>query len=372
VTSFRTERFGEPTPYLWNGMRVRDWFGLLASGNFDISLNCLPRILATTLATPLNSALGLVAELLHGRRIDAVVITPPVFVIGHWRSGTTFLHELLAEDPALGAPTVYQCFFPSAFMVAPGLGPFVDRFLTPTRPFDNMVFAHDRPQEDEFALANLGIGSPYSSLAFPRHGPRLTYLDLVDLPEHELRRWETAYIRLLKRLELTHGKRLVLKSPLHTARVGTLSRLFPGARFIHVSRNPFDVFPSTVHTFRVMGSWQGLHNPGPDDEALKAMTYEMFERMFAAYDRDSPHVPAGHLAEVRYEDLVRDPEATLRDIYRTLGLDGFANALPRMRAYLESRKAYQRNVFAISDDDRSEIVRRWQPYFRRFGYAEAG
>ena len=75
---------------------------------------------------------------------------------------------------------------------------------------------------------------------------------------------------------------------------------------------------------------------------------------------------------MRYEDLVRDPEGTLRDIYETLGLDSLADALPKMRGYLESRKAYRRNVFAISDDDRSEIVRRWQPYFRRFGYAEAG
>ncbi len=354
-------------------MRLGAWARLVASGNLDITLNCVPRIFGAILAASANSRLHLATDVICGNRIDGTEVAPPVFVIGHWRTGTTLLHELLAEDPALAAPSVYQAFFPSAFLAAPWLGSWLNSFIEPTRPFDNMRFRFDRPQEDEFAIVNLGLGSPYESLAYPRHGPRYDHIDIASLPRAERERWETGYVRLVRSFQLAlAGKRLVLKSPLHTARIGVLQRLFPDARFIHVSRNPFEVFPSTVNAFRVMGSWQGLHNPGPSEAALREMAFSMLERIYAAYDRDRPLARAGSIVEIRYEDLIANPIETLRAVYQALELGGFAQAEPRMRANLEERRTYRRNEFTVTAADRAEIVQRWRPYFRRFGYPEAG
>ena len=354
-------------------MRFGDWLRLIASGRFAVTVNCLPRIVGTTLITPVNSFLGLLSDAIHGRRAEAVTVTPPIFILGHWRTGTTLLHELFAEDPAMATPTVFQCLFPNAFLIAPGIAPLLNLFLSPTRVFDNVPMSYDRPQEDEFAVLNCGMGTPYRSLAFPRHGLNdLHYLDLAEATSVERQAWEAAYLTLIKRFQLVHGKRLVLKSPLHTGRIATLARLFPGARFIHLARNPFEVFPSSVNTFHVMGSWQGLHNPGPSEDTIKEWVLDVFERLFAAYERDRPSVAPGHLAEVRYEDLTADPEGTLRGIYETLGLDGFEAALPRMRTFLAVRSSYRRNSFVLGDDDRVTIRARWRRYFERFGYSTIG
>ncbi|MCB1496736.1 MAG: sulfotransferase, partial [Bauldia sp.] len=162
---FRIERFGGSSSYVWYGMRFGTWARLLASGGFDITLNCLPRILGVTLATPLNSALHRASQLAHGGRIRETRVQPPVFIIGHWRTGTTLLHELLDCDPRFAAPTTFQCMFPESFLMTQRLvRPWIKRLLPATRPFDNMSFGPDRPQEDEFALLNTGMRTPYRTL----------------------------------------------------------------------------------------------------------------------------------------------------------------------------------------------------------------
>ncbi len=307
---FRIQRHGGVSPYVWYGMRFGTWANLLASGHFDVTLNCVPRILAVSALTPVNSALGLVSEAIYGRRVAETEIAPPVFIIGHWRTGTTLLHELLDCDPRLVAPTTFQCMFPSTFRLTQGLVDRVTRGRLPaTRPFDNMSFGPDRPQEDEFALLNSGAGSPYVTLAFPRHGPAGTrFIDLDELTAAEHARWEETYVTLLRRYQYGHDRRLVLKSPFHAARIPTLLKLFPDARFVFTARNPMDVFVSHARTLKVLASNQGLHNPIPDDdEWVRGYVLDMFERLFETYERDRTLIPAGRLVELRYEDLVADP-----------------------------------------------------------------
>ena len=66
-------------------------------------------LVGVTLATPLNSALALLQRLLFGRKLAAAEFHgPPVFIVGHWRSGTTLLHELMVRDDRLSSPSTYQ------------------------------------------------------------------------------------------------------------------------------------------------------------------------------------------------------------------------------------------------------------------------
>ena len=180
---FRITRHAGPAPYIWHGMRFGHWLKLLRSGGFDITLNCMPRILGVTALTPFNSGFHYLSRAIYGRAVERTEVEPPVFIIGHWRTGTTFLHELLSSNPAHGFPTTYQCFFPNSFLLTEKIvGALSGLFLPGTRPSDNMTLGFDRPQEEEFALANLGMGTPYLSLAFPRQGARdMRYLELTDL-----------------------------------------------------------------------------------------------------------------------------------------------------------------------------------------------
>jgi len=368
---FSIERFGDATPYLWNGMTFGGWVRLLTSGRFDITLNCVPRILGVTMMTPLNSGLAALSGAIYRGRIERTEVARPVFVIGHWRTGTTLLHELLACDPRLAAPTTYQCMFPNTFLVTQRfVGPLARAISPPTRPFDDMAFGPERPAEDEFALLNAGIGTPYSSLAFPRHGPAgMGYLDLVDLTPEERRRWEADYLRLIKGFQYGHDRRLVLKSPFHASRIPTLLKLFPDASFIYTARDPFDIYASHTRTIKVLTSNQGLHNPLPaGDDWLRDYVLDIFDQIFEAYERDRALIPPGRLVETCYEDLVADPTGTLRQIYREIDLGPFEPAEPAVTASLEERRGYRRNVNRVNSADRDLIVCRWAGYLERFGY----
>ena len=90
----------------------------------------------------------------------------PIFIIGHWRSGTTFLHNLLAQDKQMGFVTTYQSVFPDTVCVKAGkflFKTFTKIFIPPTRKGDRVKLDPDYPQEEEFAL---GSRNPFSYYYF--------------------------------------------------------------------------------------------------------------------------------------------------------------------------------------------------------------
>ena len=94
--------------------------------------------------------------MLLGRRIAQQPIKDaPIFIIGHWRSGTTLLHELMSLDERFTFPTTYECFVPNHFLISAWFDAWLKCLLPKQRPMDNMALGWDRPQEDEFALCNM-------------------------------------------------------------------------------------------------------------------------------------------------------------------------------------------------------------------------
>jgi hypothetical protein len=370
---FKVHREGGWLLYFWHGMGLSTWIRLLRRGRFDITLNCVPNILTVSLWTPFNSLLYFLSEALYGARANAHRIEPaPIFVIGHWRSGTTLLHNLLSTDPAHGFPTTYQCFFPNHFLLTGNSGTWFNIFLPKKRPMDNVPVSVDLPQEEEFAFANLGMGTHYITLAWPRHGPQdMQYLDLTGLSDAEQEDWERGFLWFIRRLSYKQKKRLVLKSPAHTARIKTLLKLFPEARFIHISRNPLNIFPSTVRVWKALNSVQGLHNPAHDDPWMEEFVFTVLERVYKSYEADRELVPKGHLVEIAFEDLAANPKEVMRDIYAKLDLGDFARAEPGIDEYLADQKGYQPHVHNVPDELRRKILKRWAGYIERFGYRDA-
>jgi hypothetical protein len=317
----------------------------------------------------INSALRLISEALYRRRAERVVLKhPPLFILGHWRAGTTWLHELIVKDERMNFPTTYQCLAPHHFLLtARILGGFMNLLAPRNRPMDNMPLSVSYPQEDEFALINMGLGSPYLEWSFPNRGWLYDdYLTLQQLSPRDRQRWKDLFDWFVRRLTLFNSKRLVLKSPAHTARVSTLLELYPESSFIHVVRNPLDSIPSTVRTWTRMTdamSLQVRRDPVSADRVL-----DVFERMYDQFERDRPLVPAARFAEVRYEDLVAAPLATLEGIYRQLDLGDFAPARPAVQEYLASITGYRRNIYCVPDDLKAKILSRCRPYMARYGY----
>jgi len=358
-------------PKIWFGGDFFGWMRLLARNRFALELRSLDTLFFVSIATFCHTLLRYEQELILGKRVKETEIKhAPLFIIGHWRTGTTLVHELMALDKRHTYPTTYECIDPNHFLLTEKLASRFLRFLLPAqRPMDNMVMGWDRPQEDEFALCNLGQPSPYLTIAFPNCPPQYPeYFDLEDLSPEALSRWKECFIRFLKQVTLRNPKRIVLKSPTHTYRIKVLLDLFPNAKFVHIVRNPYVVFPSTVNLWKSLYNAHGLQRP--KFEGLEEYVFENFTRMYEKLEEARPLLDPSSFCEVRYEDLVQDPVGQLRSIYDNLGLGEFTQVVPKMNQYLQRTANYKPNRYVLRPELREMITRRWGEVIRRYGYGE--
>ena len=353
----------------WDGITFFPWLRILVRNRFRMSPSRVAMGVLLLAIGVFNSVLATIQLVLWGRKITRTNIDRhPIFILGHWRTGTTWLHEMMVLDPRHTFPTTYACFAPNHYVLSRRVLPWLISALMPRlRPMDNMPAGWDRPQEDEFALCNMGIPSPYLTMAFPNEPPHYEeYLTLRNVPPKALARWKRALLWFLQCVTLVDPKRIVLKSPLHTCRVKTLLEVFPDARFVHIVRDPYVVFASTVNLWKRLYRYQGLQVPR--FEGLEERVFRTFQRMYEVFEQDRSLVAPSRFSEVRYEDLAADPIGQMRRIYEELELGEFDKVLPALEKYVEGHADYRTNRYEIPAETRSEIARRWRDFIRKYGY----
>ncbi|QDT08824.1 sulfotransferase family protein [Stieleria marina] len=357
-------------PRFWHGMRPLAWLRLIRHGRYHFSPSRFPHAIGVSFAVVFNTILAGIQYAAFYRRLSSAELHgPPVFIIGHWRSGTTLLHELMVRDERYSSPSTYQCFAPHHFLLTEW---FFRRFLAwllpGKRPMDNMQAGWERPQEDEFAIMNLGQPSPYRRIAFPNEGPvDMDFLDFEGVDEKRLRSWLSTLRRFLLTVSTVTQRPLVIKSPTHTGRIKKLADEFPEARFIHMTRDPKALFPSTRRLWRGLCEAQALQVPTHADE--NEYVNECFQRMYNAFEKDSQQIDEHRLIHVRYEDLAANPLDTMQTIYSTLRLSDFESARASIEEWARTEhKSYQTNQHSLSDQDEALIKDVWGQYAQRYGY----
>ncbi len=356
---------------IWDGMTATTWFSLLLRNGLRISPRRWGMAVLISFISLLNLGLALLQRLFYGRRITRTELQgDPIFVIGHWRSGTTLLHELLVLDERYTYPNTYDCFASSHFLFSASVfRPLLRGLMPKQRPMDNMAAGWDCPQEDEFALCNMGLRSPYATIAFPNRPPQnQEYFDLQHVSAQERTRWQRGLAWFLKCLTVRSPRRIVLKSPPHTSRVKVLLEMFPKARFVHIVRNPFVIFPSTINLWKRMYRNDGLQVPTYD--GLDEHVFATFARMYEVFQRDRDLIPPGQLCEVRYEDLVAQPLKQMERVYQELNLGEFESVRAKLAAYFAEKADYKTNRYQLPAELAVEIGKRWLTYFDRYGYSK--
>ncbi len=326
----------------------------------------MPRASLISLAAALNS---LTERVNSSPKIDFPIPKAPIFIIGHWRSGTTLLHELLALVPEFVAPTTVDVFFPYASENAKRrLGWLFDTMVPEDRIIDRMAVSATSPQEEEFALAQMTGMSPYLTYCFPRAAQRYeSYLDFDGVDEEAIERWFVAYESFAGRLQMEHCGRLLFKSPPSTARIGLLASRYPDARFLHISREPSEIIQSTLRMLKdsiPMAQLQSF-----EFGSLEQLVFDRARKMYARYFDAATGLAGKRLLEIRFEDLIEKPRPTLRAVLNFLGPDEPTMAWEKLLDELKNRSGYQRNCYPQPTPRILErLCAELAPYYQRFGY----
>jgi hypothetical protein len=351
------------------GMAAPVWARHLWRNRFLVEPRFWPRALLISISSPVNSLFAARDQRKFGPAIAKTKIEPPLFLLGHWRSGTTLLQRLFGMDDRFSFPNFYQCTFPRGFLHSEKTNAQRWANMLPrTRIFDQMDNRFDSPAEDEFALCSLTGLSPYMGWSFPRHWDDYDrYLTLRDVPRGELDAWREAMTFFVQKIQYHTGRRVVLKSPTHTCRIKILQDLFPGAKFVHIHRNPYAIFPSTkkmLTTFLQSTQLQSFDPAGLDERILRT-----YQTMYDVHFEERDLVPKDDFCEVGYEELEADPLGEMCRLYESLGLPSFDHVRPGIEAYVASQKGYQKNQFRALDEELCRrIARDWARSLEEWHY----
>jgi omega-hydroxy-beta-dihydromenaquinone-9 sulfotransferase len=362
--------------WLWNtfftnlcGVTFRDWFAILRDNRFAVDWPYWPQAAILTAGCGLNSLFHRKEMKAFGARLEGVRVHPPLFILGHWRSGTTLLHNMLALDEQFTFPNLYEVFFPHTFLCTEEYRAGQIAGLVPaTRLIDSMAQGLQMPNEDEFATCAMSLHSPYMLWSFPRNATHYErYLTFRGVPAADVARWKSALVLFLKKLTLRTDRPMLLKSPPHTGRIKLLLDLFPEARFLHIRREPYTVFQSTRHLNAVLTRSLQFQKPDPADAS--AAVVRRYRLLYDAYFEERTLIPEGQLYEVAFEELERDPIGPMQQAYQALGLRGFETVLPRLEEYVATLAGYRKNSYPeLPADLKAEVGRQWRQSFEEWGY----
>ncbi len=361
------------TDQLITGIETADWLKLLSKNSWKVDPVYYHRAAWISAFSMATTAAARFEDARYGRELASMEINPaPLFLLGHWRSGTTHLHNLFGRMPGHTYPTVYQVVFPTCFLSTSGIvQPITARLMGDTRTYDNVKHGWNEAAEDEIALAKLTGMSPYLGFMFPGYAHRYEkFLDFEECSEAEKKTWKDAFRYFIKKIMLaTGGDRVVVKSCTHTARIRLILDMFPDARFVHITRNPYEVFASTMH-MRGHTDWENhFHVPeGDPEEARARQTLALGQRMFERVVDDRRLIPEGNLVEIKYEDLVGNEMAVMERLYATLRLPGWEAGRAGLAEYTSGLKGYKRNQLRLEKGRMADVYDQWRIIFDTYGY----
>ncbi len=305
---------------------------------------------------------------LRKRNAAQTFIAPPIFIIGHWRSGTTHLQQLLSQDPQFGVVTLMEAALPLDFQ-GTILGPIFRLMLPPQRPMDAIPVSLASAWEEEMAMASFGPLSFFHAFFFPRQA-RLIYRAAVhfdDVPPAKVQAWWRDYRYFLQKVQ--HAKpaqRLLVKNPANSGRVAALRARFPGAKFIHLHRQPEEVFASTLHLHRKLQEVWALQAQREED--LRTVVLANQVDLMSACLAQTAELPANELIALRLNDLETNPLSVLQKLYQQLELPGFNRAAPHFQRYLDRLGVFPKNQLSLGEEERAAVRSALAPIYRQLGY----
>ncbi len=324
----------------------------------------------------LATRLGIQAWRTQHPEVAAAPIDRPIFIVGQPRTGTTILHDLMAQDPDLRAPLTWEIDRPLPPPQSAGheADPRIDEVQAQLDMADLLIpgFSDFHPMGARLAQECVRItASDYASMIYPIQYRLPTYdrwlLHEADLgPTYE---WHHTFLQHLQAAIPT--PQWLLKSPAHLWHLDALAGRYPDAVVIQTHRDPLVVISS------ISALAAHLRRMGCDDPTVAEAAEQYVDDIFVGLDRgvdarDRGVLGADRFVDVQYRQFVTDPLATVEVIYDQLGRPLAGSTVDAMRAFLAAHPGDgggggSRYRFADTGLDADELRPRAQRYQARFG-----
>lgn len=355
--------------YLTAGIKFGHLFQLVRRNKVSFNTKTIFRLVFLFQSAVWSSFFSWIEQAKYSKALKSAK-TPedPIFIIGHWRTGSTFLHQLMHLDPGMCTPSLFEVAVPDSFLVShPYYRPIFKQVVSEYRPMDQVKIGMDEPQEDEYAIYRITNYSPLENLVFPKSQVYFLNQATQFLPdENELDRWKKEIQRFYKKLFFRHSKRIVSKNPFNSFRIKILYNMFPKARFIHIVRNPYDVIPSTIHMWTILGEQNSLNTqwtrPGFSE------VVDFLKKLAETIETDQKYLPAGKLIEIRFEDLEKSPVDMLKEVYSKLDLPFTSDFEENIKMFLQQNASFKKNIFTLTEDEKATISQKLENQIKKFNY----
>ena len=332
---------------------------------YKISTSYVLNVFLTFLVIVIISPFQLIDKIIFFLKKDAKK-KDPIFIIGHWRSGTTFLQNLLSQDKRFGYFNTYNSLFISNIYSSILFKTLMKITMPKTRPSDGVKLGVELPQEDEFALTNYTILSHYLFFFFPNDYKKI-YNNTLRLEENDQNKWLKYYDNIINRISIYTGKeRILIKNPSNTSRIKYLLKKYPNAKFIHIYRNPVFVYLSTFKFFSELFPSVNLQNFNKD-KLVKLVIYN-YREMYKDYYKHKDLIPKNNLIEFGFEDFKKDPLTQIERIYENFDLDGLELNRDIFKKYIESQEGHKINQYKIKKELLKLIKNEFKQSFKEMNY----
>lgn len=284
----------------------------------------------------------------------------PIFIVGHWRSGTTHLHNLLCKDPSIGFTTTYQAVFPNNLKSKWIFKTFMKLNMPEKRPADNVKLSTDFPQEEEYALSNMTHSSFYHYFYFPSNNDWLfeKYIRFNGISPNEKNKFKHKYHELLIKAALNTGNdQLVIKNPVNTGRIKLLLEMYPEAKFIHIYRDPIVTYLSSVKFFTSLLQTTSLEDY--ENEFIIKNIIQNYKNLMKDYFETKTLIPEENLVEIKFEDFDQNNLFYLKEIYKKLELEKWEDAERHFKEYVRAQKQYKKNTYKITRAELDLLLSEW-------------
>mgnify|MGYP002629120008 CR=1 FL=1 len=336
-----------------------------------------PKVLGSYLLNFLNAPFRFYEKKYIDPKIRLETIEhPPVFIIGHWRSGTTHLHNLVTRNPEMAYVTTFQSLFPNNMVNRVGrrlFELFLKLALPPNRLADSIELDAEYPEEEEFTLGMKVPVSYYFFWLFPKKTKEFynRYIEFTELPPEMLEEWGEEYSLLIKKaIRNTSGNLFISKNPPNTGRIPQLLKIFPDAKFIFIHRNPAEVYSSTLHF--LMQLLPKLEYHTITDQLVEENMIYVYRALMKKYLDDRDKVPPGNLYEMRYEDLMADPVKELEQVYLKFNFPQRELGLKLVEQHVEETRGFKGNKLNLSPYQMELVKREFKFAFDAWGYPSPG